>query len=108
MSHINGPSAKDSAAQTIEADKVAFRAWVADQQKQPGRTGLKVRETKNRLTLIDDETGAVAAFVFGNGRWTLKWMRQNGRWAPYDDKSYRTLDVPMLLVDRDEYGCFWG
>lgn len=90
----------------VEADKAALRRWVAAKQADYPRK-LRLTERGDRLTLWDEDL-PVAAFVHDPSGWWLRWRRSSGKWAPYDDEPHVSLAVPAMLVDVDEYGCFWG
>lgn len=39
--------------------------------------------------------------------WRIYWMRASGRWERYPSKV-KTLRGILKVIDKDEYGCFWG
>lgn len=52
---------------------------------------------------------AKTTFVKSKIQWKVFWMRGNLKWYPYEPQPfvYRLADF-LELVERDEYGCFWG
>ncbi len=40
--------------------------------------------------------------------WKVFWMRADLKWHGYDPGKVRTLEEFLIVVDDDEYGCFWG
>lgn len=52
---------------------------------------------------------AKTTFVRSRSRWKIYWMRSDGRWHLYrPDREVSTLAAFLRIVERDEYGCFWG
>lgn len=41
--------------------------------------------------------------------WHIYWMRQSGKWHPYEPASAAyTLDEALAIIETDPYGCFFG
>jgi hypothetical protein len=41
--------------------------------------------------------------------WNLYWMRASGKWDLYDPFPIAThLEQMLQIIDKDEYGCFFG
>ena len=64
---------------------------------------------------FDDRTqttrSAVAQFTFNrtSQRWTLYWMRQDGKWHAWPPAARTTTLAGLVrIVDDDEQGGFWG
>ena len=98
----------------IRGDVQALHGWVerwnATNPTMPTLT-LKVSSDAIVLLEVEDDgaTCRVARFPLRDGHWRLQWMRGNGRWMDYEPGSrYLTLAIPMLLIDEDVDGCFWG
>ena len=52
---------------------------------------------------------AKATFVRTSNRWRVFWMRRDLKWHGYEpNPEVRTLEAFLAVVDRDEYGCFFG
>ena len=56
-----------------------------------------------------EEAVAKATYVKKQNVWKVYWQRADRRWHRYDpDPEVDTLKAFLGLVDRDEYGCFFG
>jgi hypothetical protein len=56
-----------------------------------------------------EEAVAKATFVKKPGIWKIYWQRSDLKWHRYDpDPEVDTLDAFLAIVDRDDYGCFFG
>lgn len=52
---------------------------------------------------------AKATFVRSQNRWKVFWMRRDLKWHGYEPTPVvHTLEAFLNVVDRDEYGCFFG
>ena len=52
---------------------------------------------------------AKATFVKAKDSWKVFWQRSDLKWHPYDPKPIvKTVKEFIGLVEKDEYGCFWG
>ena len=52
---------------------------------------------------------AKATFVRRTNRWRVFWMRRDLKWHRYEPHpEVGSLDAFLTVVDRDEYGCFFG
>ena len=47
-------------------------------------------------------------YVEDTNQWTLYWMRPNAEWHLYQDDTVPSFSIAMRIVDRDEFGCFFG
>jgi hypothetical protein len=52
---------------------------------------------------------AKATFVTKNNHWKVYWQRADLKWHSYTPKPIleNLLDF-IRLIEKDEYGCFWG
>lgn len=52
---------------------------------------------------------AKATFIKKNNHWKVYWKRANLRWNQYEPNPIisNLLDF-IRIVEKDEYGCFWG
>ena len=58
---------------------------------------------------IMEHPAAKATFVRTKNIWRVFWMRRDLKWHGYEPNSVvRTLEAFLAVVDRDEYGCFFG
>jgi hypothetical protein len=52
---------------------------------------------------------AKATFVRKTNRWKIYWQRADLKWHRYEPNPFTlTIDEFLSIVDRDEYGCFYG
>jgi hypothetical protein len=52
---------------------------------------------------------AKATFVRTRNVWRVFWMRRDLKWHGYDpNREVVSLEAFLNVVDRDEYGCFFG
>jgi hypothetical protein len=52
---------------------------------------------------------AKATFVRSQGIWKIYWMRQDLKWHSYEPCSHvKAIGQVFDVVDKDEYGCFFG
>ena len=52
---------------------------------------------------------AKTTFVRSQNRWKMYWMRRDLKWHGYEPApDVRTLEAFLRVVDRDDYGCFFG
>ena len=52
---------------------------------------------------------AKATFVKSRGVWRVFWQRQDLKWHSYEpDAEVPDLSDFIAVVERDEYGCFYG
>jgi len=52
---------------------------------------------------------AKATFVRTREVWKIFWMRADLKWHGYEPASaVGTIDKFLEVVERDQYGCFWG
>lgn len=52
---------------------------------------------------------AKTTYVKKTGIWKIFWMRADLKWHGYEpNMSVKTLDDFIKVIDKDEFGCFWG
>ena len=52
---------------------------------------------------------AKTTYVKSQDTWKIFWQRADLKWHRYDpDQAVGTLEQALAIVDRDEYGCFFG
>ena len=52
---------------------------------------------------------AKTTFVKSQDEWKLFWQRRDLKWHLYEpDGFHDSLDEVLEVIDRDEYGCFFG
>ena len=56
-----------------------------------------------------EEAVAKTTYVKSRGVWKVYWQRRDLKWHRYDPNSVvKSLGEFLAVVDRDEYGCFFG
>lgn len=52
---------------------------------------------------------AKTTFVKKSGEWEIYWQRADLTWHRYDPGTVvKSFEDFLILVDEDEWGCFWG
>ena len=52
---------------------------------------------------------AKATFVKTSNTWKIYWQKSDLKWHVYGPKpEVKTVNEYVAIVDKDEYGCFWG
>ena len=52
---------------------------------------------------------AKSTYVRARDVWKIYWWRSDMKWHPYDpDAELDSIEAFLAVVDRDEYGCFFG
>jgi len=52
---------------------------------------------------------AKATFVKSKSLWKIYWMRADLRWHLYEPMAFvETVEDFLVVVDRDQHGCFFG
>lgn len=65
-------------------------------------------EYQNPANKIEIEI-AKATYVKNRKQWKLFWMRADLKWHGYEPGLYSdSLEEVLVIVDNDEYACFWG
>jgi len=48
-------------------------------------------------------------YVKSSELWHIYWMRQTGKWEPYEPANAAcTLEEALDIIELDSYGCFFG
>lgn len=56
-----------------------------------------------------DAPVAKATFVRTKNHWKIFWMKRDLKWHGYEpDLEVKSLDAFLAVVERDQYGCFFG
>jgi hypothetical protein len=70
---------------------------------------FEIRPSWNDPSEKIDEPVAKGRYVQSRDEWLVYWQRADLRWHKYDPApSVATLEAFLAVVDRDEYGCFFG
>lgn len=52
---------------------------------------------------------AKATYVRTENVWKIYWQRANNKWVSYEPAPEVEFIIDALeVIDKDEYGCFWG
>jgi len=102
---------------SVRADLAAFVEWavrVQNHRRAEDRLSVEFLGAAAILWIsdgIEEIEQKVARVVLRDGSWHLQWADRSDRWRDYDNEvvdGYLTLAIPMLLIEQDEHGAFWG
>ncbi len=52
---------------------------------------------------------ARTTFVRSKNLWKIFWMKRDLKWHGYEpDLEVKSIDAFLAVVERDQYGCFFG
>jgi hypothetical protein len=70
---------------------------------------LEIRPQWDDPSIIHRHPFAKATYVKVQDCWKIFWMRASLKWQGYEPTpSVSSIDEFLAVVDRDQYGCFWG
>ncbi len=70
---------------------------------------FEIRPVWNNPAEYRETPVAKATFTRSGGFWKIYWRRSDLKWHAYEPaREVNTVDEFIAIVDRDEYGCFWG
>ena len=70
---------------------------------------LEIRPQWDDPSIIHQRPFAKATYVRTQDCWKVFWMRATLKWQGYEPTAtVASIDEFFALVDRDQYGCFWG
>ncbi|MEZ5357746.1 MAG: DUF3024 domain-containing protein [Candidatus Zixiibacteriota bacterium] len=70
---------------------------------------FEIRPRWNDPAEITETPVAKLTFVRSKNAWKIFWMRQDLKWHAYTQMAEMSeLNRALEVIDRDEYGCFWG
>jgi len=70
---------------------------------------FEIRPQWNDPTNILELPFAKLCFVKSSKLWKLYWRRGSGKWERYEPKPESlTLQLLLVEIDHDAYGCFFG
>lgn len=70
---------------------------------------FEVRPQWNQPEVRREHPVAKATYVRANSVWRVFWQRRDLKWHRYDPASeVGSLEAFLNIVNKDEYGCFWG
>ncbi len=70
---------------------------------------FEIRQVWNNPDEYRESPVAKATFVRKSNTWKIYWRRSDLKWHAYEPMpEVKTVDEFVAIVDRDEYGCFWG
>jgi len=77
-----------------------------------GNQGIAIFEIRpdwNNPSEIMEQPVAKATYVKTQECWKIYWMRADLKWHGYDLlPEVDTLEEFLDVVERDNFGCFWG
>ena len=72
-------------------------------------TIIEVRPAWGALGEFTRQPMAKFRFVKVTGQWQIYWMRASGKWKKYEPMFEATeLDDALMVIETDQYGCFFG
>jgi spore coat polysaccharide biosynthesis protein SpsF (cytidylyltransferase family) len=70
---------------------------------------FEIRPLWNKQDKTIEEAIAKATYVKTQRVWKVYWQRADLKWHRYDpDPEVKTIEEFLAVVERDEYGCFFG
>lgn len=70
---------------------------------------FEIREMWNQRDKKYESPIAKATYVKKTNSWKLYWQRADLKWHRYDPAAeVKTIEEFLAIVEKDEYGCFWG
>lgn len=70
---------------------------------------FEIRPQWDRPEIKRENSFAKATFVRTQGVWKVYWMRADLKWHSYEPApEVAAIDEFLAVVQKDEYGCFFG
>jgi len=70
---------------------------------------FEIRSLWNDKTTKIEEAVAKATYVKSQNIWKIYWQRADLKWHRYDpDPEVKSLEDFLMVVENDEYACFYG
>ena len=70
---------------------------------------VEIRPQWDDPTIIRERPFAKATYVRTQDCWKVFWMRATLKWQGYEpNATVASIDEFLAVVNRDQYGCFWG
>ena len=70
---------------------------------------VEIRPHFREPATIIESPVAKATYVKKSQRWKIYWMRADLKWHGYQpDPVVQSIEEFLEIVERDEYGCFYG
>lgn len=70
---------------------------------------FEIRELWDRPSKKIESPIAKATYVKKTNSWKLYWQRADLEWHRYEPTpESKTIEEFLAVVEKDEYGCFWG
>ncbi|KYC49850.1 MAG: hypothetical protein AMQ22_01565 [Candidatus Methanofastidiosum methylothiophilum] len=74
-----------------------------------GNQSVEIFEIRNINNKIIESPIAKAKYVRTEDRWQILWQRADMKWHLYEPKiGVKTLNEFIKVIEKDEFGCFWG
>lgn len=70
---------------------------------------FEIRPRPDNSSLKQYPSIAKTTFIKSKGHWKLFWMRADLKWHGYKPNLYlKNLKKVVEIIDKDEFGCFYG
>ena len=70
---------------------------------------FEIRPVYNDPTKNCQSPVAKATFVRTKNHWKIFWMKRDLKWHGYEPNlEVKSLDAFFAVIERDQYGCFFG
>ena len=70
---------------------------------------FEIRAVWNDPSKKQEVPVAKATYVKSTGIWKIYWQRADLKWHGYEPNlQVDSIEEFLMVVDRDDHGCFWG
>ena len=70
---------------------------------------VEIRPTWDDPTTKHESPVARTTFVRSKNLWKIFWMKRDLKWHGYEPNlDVKSLDAFFAVIERDQYGCFFG
>ena len=69
---------------------------------------VEIRPRWDNPSVYEQQPFARATFIRSQNAWKLFWRRADLKWHAYQTSMVETIDEVLAIVEKDEYGCFFG
>jgi len=71
---------------------------------------IEIIENRKINSSMIESPIAKATYIKSTEEWKIYWKKSDMKWHLYEPKKVRirTLEDAIRIIEKDEYGCFWG